>query len=93
MAKDSEVKNLKAIADALAAHEKICKSPPVEIQLNPYEVKRLDWDDFNGIPIVGETSVPTGRIRIVCANDKNNNESVSEEVVEAVSKDRELETV
>lgn len=34
----------------------------------PYERDRLGWDDYKGLPIVGDPNMQTGRIRIVCAN-------------------------
>lgn len=91
---DSEVKNLEAISKAIDQHNKNCQlGPAVEVRMNPFEVDRLDWDTIRGIPIVADQNISTGRFHLVCANDKNNDKKESEEVVEAVSRERELVNV
>lgn len=37
--------------------------------MNPFEVERLDFDSFKGIPIVGRQDISTGRFRLVCQRD------------------------
>lgn len=37
--------------------------------MSPYEVERLDWPDYRGIPIKADESVPTGRFRLICEGD------------------------
>lgn len=64
----SEAQNLKAIDRALTKHAEYCLNPPTEIRMNPFECERLSWDDYKGIPIVGDPNMQTGRVRIVCAN-------------------------
>lgn len=63
---NSTAKNLEAIDSALRQHNERCSGKVTEIRLNSFEVERLGWDDFRGIPIVGDQEVGTGRIRLVC---------------------------
>lgn len=37
--------------------------------MNPFEVERLGWDEFMGLPITPDPSLSTGRFRIVCSRD------------------------
>jgi hypothetical protein len=60
-------KNLEAIQRAMVRHNGNCDSPLVEIRMNPFEMERLDWPEFCGIPIVGDDDIPTGRFRLVCS--------------------------
>lgn len=87
MSLTSESKNLKAIAEGIKQHNKSCDFPAAKVLMNPFEVDRLDWDDILGVPIEGDSNIPTGRFRIVCANDLTENE---EETVEAIAEEREL---
>lgn len=66
---NSTAKNLEAIQNALDQHKASCGSPVVEIRMNPYEVERLGFDHFAGIPIVDDESLGTGRLRLVCEGD------------------------
>jgi hypothetical protein len=94
--KDSEIKNLEAISKAIDHHNSTCEFPAVKILMNPFEVKRLDWDEIRGLPIEPDPNIGTGRFHIVCANETTEKE---EEVTEAIGvdtsnpKDRELITV
>jgi hypothetical protein len=60
-------KNLEAIQKAMVKHAGNCASPLLEIRLNPFEVERLGWDDFRGVPIVADDQLGTGRFRLVCS--------------------------
>jgi hypothetical protein len=84
-------KNLEAIQKAVVQHNGNCPGEILEIQLSPFEHERLGWDDFRGIPIVPEPKVGTGRMRLVCSLD-HDNEKVAEEEAEG-SAERELVTV
>ncbi len=88
MPRDSEVKNLEAISKAIDAHNSSCPFPAVAVAMNPFEVERLGWDTIRGLPVVPDGEIGTGRFRIVCSRDM---EDDGLEVVEAVGK--ELETV
>ena len=37
--------------------------------MNPFEVGRLGWEEVRGIPIVGDPEIGTGRFRIVCSRE------------------------
>lgn len=49
--------------------------------MNPYEVERLGWDEIRGLPVVPDAEIGTGRFRIVCSRDMENEEL---EEVEAI---------
>jgi hypothetical protein len=66
---DAAAMNLEAIQKAVVRHNGNCSSPLVEIRMNPFEVERLGWDDFRGIPIVGDEDLPTGRFTLVCSGE------------------------
>lgn len=65
----SEAKNLEAIDAAIRQHRERCPGQLVEIRLNPFEVERLGWDDYLGIPIRPDDSLGTGRFRLICEAD------------------------
>ncbi len=83
----AEAKNLEAISKAIDQHNLNCPFPAAEVRMNPYEVERLGWDTIRGLPLVPDGAIGTGRFRIVCSRDL---EDDGLEVVEAVGK--ELET-
>lgn len=65
----AEAKNLAAISAAIDKHNAECPFPAAEVRMSPFEVERLGWDEIRGIPIVGDSSIGTGRFRIVCSQD------------------------
>ena len=83
-----EAKNLEAIAKAIDQHNANCPFPAAEVRMNPFEVERLGWDSIRGLPLVPDPEISTGRFRIVCSRDL---EDDNLEIVEAVG--QELETV
>jgi len=83
-----EAKNLEAISKAIDQHNANCPFPAAEVRMNPFEVERLGWDTIRGLPVVPDGAVGTGRFRIVCSRDL---EDDGLEITEAVGK--ELETV
>lgn len=78
-------KNLEAIQKAIVQHAGNCEFPVLEIIMNPFEVERLDWPEFRGIPIRGDDDMPTGRFRLVCAGRHGDGDPV-----DAVSERREV---
>lgn len=78
-------KNLEAISRALDQHKANCGLPVLEIRLNPFEVDRLGFDDFLGIPITEDPGIGTGRFSLVCEGDHAPAESAEIEHVEAVA--------
>ncbi len=83
-----EAKNLEAISKAIDQHNANCPFPAAEVRMNPFEVERLGWDSIRGLPLVPDPEISTGRFRIVCSRDLENDNL---EIVEAVG--QELETV
>ena len=55
--------------------------------MNPFEVERLGWETIRGLPVVPDGEIGTGRFRIVCSRDLEDDEL---EIIEAVG--QELET-
>lgn len=85
--------NLAAIQKAIDQHNGgQCPFPVIQIVMAPFEVERLGFDNFNGIPIVEDENMPTGRFRLVCEGvDTGDLHGVKEEKVEAPSvEEREL---
>jgi hypothetical protein len=87
----AEAKNLEVISKAIDHHNTTCEWPAVAVLMNPFEVERLGWDTIRGLPIRPDPAIGTGAFRIQCAKDEGLPEEA--ETVEAVSADREIETV
>jgi hypothetical protein len=84
----AEAKNLEAISKAIDQHNASCPFPAAEVRMNPFEIERLGWETIRGLPLVGDPEIGTGRFRIVCSRDADDD---GLEITEAVG--RELETV
>lgn len=80
----SQAKNLRRIDEALEQHNSRCEFPVIEIRMNPFEVERLGWDDYKGIPIVADDKLGTGRFRLVCERDLAEPKKVEVEQVKPV---------
>jgi hypothetical protein len=81
----AESKNLEAISKAIDQHNANCPFPAAEVRMNPFEVERLGWDSIRGLPVVPDAEIGTGRFRIVCARDLEDEdlqetEAVGEEI-------------
>ena len=85
----SEALNLEVIDEALKQHDERCEFPVREIRMVPFEVERLGWDDYRGIPIVGDDDLGTGRFRLVCDRPLFDPKDIEEEVT--LVQPRELE--
>lgn len=79
----AEAKNLEAISKAIDHHNTTCEFPAVAIEMNPFEIERLGWEEIRGLPLRPDSSLGTGAFRIVCARDEGLPGEV--EAVEAVS--------
>jgi hypothetical protein len=79
----AEAKNLEAISKAVDQHNDRCEFPAVAVEMNPFEIERLGWDEIRGLPIRPNPDLGTGSFRVVCARD----EGEPGEVVEAVAED------
>lgn len=66
----SEALNLEAIAKALHQHALRCPGEVIEIRMCQFEVDRLDWSDYKGIPIAADEEMGTGRFRLVCEREQ-----------------------
>jgi len=77
----AEAKNLEAISKAIDAHNSNCEFPAVAIEMNPFEVERLGWDNIRGLPIRSNPDLGTGAFRVGCARDDDE----PGEIVEAVA--------
>jgi hypothetical protein len=77
-----EVKNLEAISKAIDQHNTSCEWPAVAIEMNPFEIERLGWDDIRGLPIRPNPEMGTGSFRVVCAREQG---ELPGETVEAVA--------
>ena len=77
----SEAKNLEAISKAIDAHNAECEFPASKVRMNPFEVERLGWEEIRGLPLIGDPAIATGRFRIVCSGNSEDDEL---EEVEAV---------
>lgn len=79
----SIAKNLAVIDRALKQHNDSCDGTVVEIRMNPFEAARLNWEDFKGIPVVGDPEIGTGRFRLVCSKEKQIDEELDDTAVES----------
>src|SRR6201999_1171636 len=79
-----EAKNLEAISKAIDQHNANCPFPAAEVRMNPFEVERLGWETIRGLPVVPDGEIGTGRFRIVCSRDM---EDDGLEITEAVGKE------
>ncbi len=77
----AEAKNLEAISRAIDQHNASCPYPAAEVRMNPFEVERLGWEEVRGIPIVPDPAIGTGRFRIVCSRETDEEEIAELEVV------------
>ena len=79
----AEAKNLEVISKAIDHHNETCEWPAVAVEMNPFEVERLGWDDIRGLPIRPNPDLGTGSFRVVCAREEGL--PAEEETVEAVA--------
>jgi hypothetical protein len=85
----AEARNLEAISRAIDHHNATCPFPAVAVEMNPFEVERLGWDEIRGLPIRPNPELGTGSFRVVCARE----EGEPGEVVEAVAEQTEPITI
>jgi hypothetical protein len=76
----AEALNLEAIDKALHQHALKCPADVVEIHMVSFEVERLGWEDYKGIPIVSDPEMGTGRFRLVCEREHQPAPQVTEAV-------------
>ena len=66
----AEAKNLEVISKAIDEHNVSCEWPAVAVEMNPFEVERLGWDEIRGLPIRPNADLGPGSFRIVCAREE-----------------------
>jgi hypothetical protein len=76
-----EAKNLEAISKAIDQHNSSCPFPASEVRMNPFEIERLGWEEIRGLPLVGDPELGTGRFRIVCGGEGNDEELEETEAI------------
>ena len=84
----ADAKNLEAISRAIDQHNQNCPFPASEVRMNPFEIERLGWEEIRGLPLVADPQLSTGRFRIVCGGEGNEEEV---EETEAISTPVEVE--
>jgi hypothetical protein len=98
MSTDASAKNMRRVCEAKEAHDNGgCPwgGKATEVHLSWFDVERLGWEDGDvicGLVVVGDETVPTGRMRVTCDAEPGGGkrEAEEEEIVEAVAGDREL---
>jgi hypothetical protein len=93
-------KNMKAVCQAKENHDKTCPwgGKANQVHLAWFDIERMGWEEGDvicGLAVVGDASVPTGRMRVSCDAEPDGGKDESEEVEEVVDAvaDRELVTV
>jgi hypothetical protein len=81
MSIEAEAKNLRAIKAAIIEHNGNCGMRILAILMNPFEVDRLGWDEFEGIPITGDSKICTGTFHLLCEGDHGKSEVQERETV------------
>jgi hypothetical protein len=82
-------KNMQAVCQAKEVHNKTCPygGNANEVHLAYFDIDRLGWDEGDlicGLVVVGDSSVPTGRMRVTCDAEPDGGRKESEEVEEVV---------
>ena len=99
MSIDASAKNMQAVCKAKEQHDKTCPwgGKGTEVHLNWFDIDRMGWEEGDvicGLVVIGDSQVPTGRMRVTCdAEGDGGGRTEEEEVesVEAVAAERELQ--
>ena len=101
MSLEASGKNMEAVCKAKEAHNNTCPwgGNATEVHLTFFDIDRLGWEEGDticGLTVVGDEKVATGMMRVTCDAEPDDPSGLEEEedieVVEAVSRERELVT-
>jgi hypothetical protein len=89
---------MQAVCKARDAHNRSCPwgGQATEVHMAWFDIERMGWEDGDvicGLVVVGDETVPTGRMRVTCDAEPGGGRTEEEEAVEtveAVSADRDL---
>jgi hypothetical protein len=100
MSIDASAKNMQAVCKAKEVHNKTCPygGNANAVHLNWFDIERMGWedgDDVCGLTVIGDEKVATGMMRVTCDAEPDGDgglqEEAEEDVVDAVSRERELQ--
>ncbi len=100
MSVEASGKNMKVVCQAKEHHDKTCPygGTATAVHMAYFDIERLGWEEGDticGLTLIGDGKIQTGRLRVTCdaePDDDRTEEEEVEEVVDAVST-KELQTV
>jgi hypothetical protein len=99
MSIDASAKNMQAVCKAKDVHNQTCPygGNATNVHLNWFDLERIGWEEGDvicGLTVLGDAKVATGMMRVTCDAEPDDpdglEEEVDDEIVEAVSREREL---
>ena len=102
MSVDASAKNMQAVCKARDAHNASCPwgGQATAVHLAWFDIERMGWEEGDvicGLVVQGDKKVPTGRMRVTCDAEPDDDGELQEEQeveqVDAVAADRDLVTV
>ncbi len=98
MSLDASAKNMRAVCAAKEDHDRNCPWGGIgkAVHLSWFDINRMGWDEGDvicGLVLVGDEQMQTGRMKVVCdaePQDDRSEEEEAVETVEAVTPDREI---
>ena len=102
MSVDASAKNMQAVCKARDAHNASCPwgGQANAVHLSWFDIERMGWeagDVICGLVVQGDEKVATGRMRVSCDAEPDDDGGLQEEeqvgLIDAVAADRDLVTV